>query len=71
MKTTKKQRDQLYNSQIGYGWIVMKSMENEIVEIEVYVGRDNILRRVGNGKPLIPMEIWDEEKGEIVEVKSN
>ena len=70
MITTKGQRKRLYDSNIGYGWIVMKSGGNEIAEIEVYVGKDKVLRRVGNGQPLLPIHVWDEERNEIIEVSN-
>ncbi len=61
--TTKKQRERLYSANTGYGWIAFKTGEKEITEIEIYVGRDNVLRRVGNGKPLFPLQIVDAEEG--------
>ncbi len=68
MKLTKIQKEKLYNASIGYGWIVFKSGKNEITEIETYIGKDNILRRVENGKPLLPIELRDED-GNLFECK--
>jgi len=61
MKTTKAQRKKIYESNPGYGWIVFNSGCDEITEIEIYVGRDNKVRRVGNGKPLLPIHFIDED----------
>lgn len=67
MKTTKGQRKKLYDLRPGSGWIVFNSGNGEITEIEIYVGRDNKLRRVANGKPLLPVSICIDDEG-IVEV---
>lgn len=68
MKTTKSQRKQLLQLGVGVGFIALKTGENEITEIEVYVGRDNVLRRVGNGEPLLPITLCDD--GECFEIES-
>jgi uncharacterized protein YraI len=61
MITTKGQRKKLYECRHGYGWIVFRSGDKEITEIEIYVGKDNKVRRVGNGEPLLPIEFVDED----------
>ena len=61
MKTTKGQRKKLYDSHTGYGWLVYRSGDNEITEIEVYISKNNKVNRVGNGKPLFPIEFTDED----------
>jgi len=66
---TKGQMKKLYCENPGYGWIVFSSGENEVTEIEVYVGRDKVLRRVFNGKPLFPLQITDAEEG-LVSIQS-
>jgi hypothetical protein len=63
MKTTKGQLKKIRNANTGYGWIVFNSGNNEVTEIEVYIGRDNKLRRVGNGECLLPLTFCDDEKG--------
>ena len=60
MNTTKGQRKKLYECNHGYGWLVFRSGDKEITEVEIYVGRDNKVRRVGNGKPLLPIQFVDE-----------
>jgi hypothetical protein len=61
VKTTKTQRKKIYERNPGYGWLIFKSGENEVTEIEIYVGRDNKVRRVGNGEPLLPIQFIDED----------
>lgn len=61
MITTKGQKKKLHNSDTGYGWIVFNSGNGELTEIEIYVGQDRKLRRVGNGKQLLPIIICDED----------
>ena len=63
MKTTKAQRKRLYNENPGYGWIVFNSGNEEITEIEIFVGKDRVMRRVGNGNPLFPLQMIDDEVG--------
>lgn len=65
MITTKGQRKRLYDCGHGYGWIVFRSGDKEVTEIEIYVGKDNIIRRVGNGKPLLPITFLDENGDEV------
>ena len=65
MKTTKAQRKRLYNENPGYGWIVFNRGNEEITEIEIFVGKDRVMRRVGNGNPLFPLQMLDEEVGYI------
>jgi len=60
MITTKGQCKKLYKCGHGYGWLVFRSSDKEITEIEFYVGKDNKVRRVGNGELLLPIEIIDE-----------
>ena len=67
--TTKGQRKKLYAANPGYGWITFNSGNGEVTEIEVYVSRDNVLRRVGNGQPLFPIQITDPDEG-LISVKS-
>ena len=69
MITTKSQRKKLYVANPGYGWLVYNSGSGEITEIEVYVGRDNVLRRVYNGKPLLPISMVDDDEEGPIEVK--
>lgn len=68
MKTTKGQRKKLYECNNGYGWIVYKSGDNEIAEIEIYIDKNNRVRRVGNGEPLLPITFFDENNN-IIEAK--
>ena len=63
MITTKGQRNKLYNSETGCGWLVFNSGNGEVTEIEVYVSRDNKVRRVTNGALLLPITICDKEEG--------
>jgi len=65
MITTKSQLTKIRNSNVGYGWIVLNSGNGEVSEIEVYVSKENKLLRVGNGKPLFPVSICDEDEGMI------
>jgi len=66
MIATKAQSKKLYNSNTGYGWLVFKSGDGEITEIEIYVGKDNKLRRVGNGQPLLPLCMCDDDEGNVL-----
>ena len=65
MRTTKAQRKKLYEENPGYGWIVFNSGNNEITEVEIFVGKDKVMRRVGNGKPLFPLQMLEDEVGYI------
>ncbi len=67
MKTTKGQIKKLREYRVGAGWLVIKKSEQEISEIAVYVGKDNVLRRVGNGRPLLPITLFDD--GEVFEIE--
>ena len=60
MITTKGQRKKLYNANTGYGWIVYNAGNDVITEIEIYIGKDNRIRRVANGKLLLPLSFRDE-----------
>lgn len=40
MITTKGQRKKLYKSNHGYGWLVYRSADKVITEIEVYISKD-------------------------------
>lgn len=66
MITTKGQCKRIYNGHHGYGWLVFRSGDNEITEIEIFVGKDNRVRRVGDGKPLFPFELVDEDGNTIL-----
>jgi hypothetical protein len=63
--TTRKQREDLYSRNAGCGWLIYKSAENEITEIEIYVSRDNRVRRI-SGELLLPIEIIDEGNNTIL-----
>jgi len=65
---TIKEDELVSNYAVGYGWLVIKTGHNLIREIEVYVGRDNTLRRVANGEPLLPLKITDDETGRSIMV---
>jgi len=60
MISTKSQRDKIYKANPGYGYLIYNSGLGEITEIEVYVGRDNVLRRVVNDHTLFPISMYDE-----------
>ena len=66
LKITKGQFNQLLQQHVGTGFIALKSGKNEALTIEVYIGRDGVLRRIANGKPLLPITVLDDEEGEIV-----
>ena len=59
---TKSQRGKIYKANPGYGYLIYNSGAGEITEIEVYVGRDNVLRRVGSGHTLFPISMYDENE---------
>jgi len=60
MITTKTQRKKIYNANTGYGWIVYNAGNDIIIEIEIYIGRDNKVRRVKNGEHLLPINFRDD-----------
>ena len=65
MRATKGQLRKIRESNVGYGFLVINVGGGEVTEIEVYVSRDNLLRRVGSGAPLFPIQIIDSEDGPI------
>ena len=62
MITTKGQRKKLYRAHVGYGFIAFKSWDDQITEVEFYVAKDNSLRKVGTGEPLLPLDVQDEDE---------
>jgi len=51
MKSTKKQRDELYNCHIGVGFLMYKQGENEITQTEFYI-KDGIPCYLSTGTPV-------------------
>ena len=51
MKTNKKQRNELYNSHIGVGFITFKSQENGLTEFEFFVNKNNKICRLNDRIP--------------------
>ena len=68
IKLTKKSKNELYAANPGRGSLLINAGNDTILEIEVYVGMDNVLRRCGNGKVLFPFTLIDEEN-HLIEVK--
>ena len=69
MFATKNQIKKIREAHHGYGILIFKSSEQEVTEIEIYIGKDNKLRRVNNGKLLFPIRFTDED-GMLVNVTS-
>lgn len=63
---TKSARKHLYDCHVGVGWLILKTANNEMMSVQVFTSRkDGRLLRVGDGQPLFPFSICDDEEGEI------
>lgn len=60
IRLTKGQRKRLYHCNVGVGIVAFKSGDNEITEVEFYIGRDGHLRRVRDGSLLLPLQVHDD-----------
>lgn len=50
-RTTKKQRDNLFNCHIGVGFLSFRSGKNELKETEFFI-KNGVPCYLGNGKPV-------------------
>lgn len=66
MITTKNQQKKLLTRDHGYGWLIFRSGEDTITEVEIYVGMDSKVRRVSNSELLFPIDFIDENGNKII-----
>ena len=60
IRLTKAQLKELLNWHIGAGVLMLHSALNETLTIEVFTDRRGVLRRVGNGEPVLPITCRDD-----------
>lgn len=53
----KKMFNELLSRHIGCGTIHIKIQDNMVLSIDFCTGKDGVLYRVGNGKPVLPIEV--------------
>ena len=67
---TKGQFRELNSCHIGFGVLMIHTSDNEVTTIEVYTDKDGVLRRVGNGEPVLPIRCYD-SNGEFTIQRAN
>lgn len=60
LRATKQQRKRLFDCHVGVGFLVIKLMDNMVYEVEVCTIK-GVLCRIGDGKPVFPLELHDED----------
>lgn len=61
-KISKAQFRELNGCHVGVGFLMLKTRANEVMRVDFYTSPKGELRRVANGKPLLPITIVDEDK---------
>lgn len=62
LKASKRLLDRIFDCHTGVGLLVYKSGTETVTQIEVFVDKDGQLRRIHDGKPILPIQIEDMEK---------
>lgn len=66
VKATKGQFKELLQWHVGAGVLMLHTADNEVMTVEVYTGKDNMLRCVGDGSPVLPIVCHDSIDGQFV-----
>lgn len=59
IRPTKAQFRELNGWHVGAGVLMLRSMPDEVMTIQIFTGRDGVLRRIANGEPVLPITCYD------------
>lgn len=64
LKASKRLLDRIFDCHTGVGLLVYKSGTETVTQVEVFVDKDGQLRRIHDGKPVLPIQVKGEEEHE-------
>jgi len=64
MVITKATKKRLWNQHVGTGFLVLKTAEDKIMQVEVFIKPDGSLCRIADGAPVLPVALEREEDEE-------
>ncbi len=62
LKASKRLLDRIFDCHTGVGLLVFKSGTETVTQVEVFVDKDGRLRRIHDGKPVIPIQVEGKEE---------
>ncbi|MBS1792086.1 MAG: hypothetical protein JST85_30550 [Acidobacteria bacterium] len=64
LKASKRLLDRIFDCHTGVGLLVYKSGTETVTQVEVFVDKDGQLKRIHDGKPVLPIHIEGKEEHE-------
>lgn len=62
LKASKRLLDRIFDCHTGVGLLVYKSGTETVTQVEVFVDKDGQLKRIHDGKPVLPIHLEGEEE---------